>query len=197
MASVSITRMIGVKELRGLARKEKSGRVASRMLAIANALSGMSREMSARLAGMERQTLRDWVHRFNDEGVEGLRDRPRAGRRRELDAAGRQALCERVERGPDPETDGLARWRCVDLKKWLEKERGVSYHENSVSRILREMGFSHVSTRPAHPQGDPAAREEFKKTLPPKSRQSFPKAPKARRSNSGSRTKRASDRKAR
>jgi transposase len=197
MASISITRRMNVKELRGLARKEKSGRVASRMLAIANVLSGMSREMSARLAGMERQTLRDWVHRFNAEGIEGLHDRPRAGRRRELDEAGRQALCARVERGPDPGTDGLARWRCIDLKEWLEREHGVSYHENSVSRILREMGFSHVSVRPAHPQGDPAAREEFKKTSLQRSRKPSPNVPKARRSNSGSRTKQGSGRKAR
>lgn len=197
MASISITRRMNAKELRGLARKEKSGRVASRMLAIANVLSGMSREMSARLAGMERQTLRDWVHRFNAGGIEGLRDRPRAGRRRELDAAGRQALCARVERGPNPETDGLARWRCVDLKAWLAAEHGVSYHENSVSRILREMGFSHVSVRPAHPQGDPVAREEFKKTLRRRSRKSSPKAHAASASSSGSRTKRGSGRKAR
>lgn len=196
MARISITRRMDAKELRGLARKEKSGRVASRMLAIANVLSGMSRGLSAQLAGMDRQTLRDWVHRFNAEGVDGLRDRPRAGRRRGLDAAGRQALCARVERGPDLDTDGLARWRCVDLKAWLETEYGVRYHENSVSRILREMGFSHISVRPAHPQGDPAAREEFKKTSPQRLRQSSLNAPKAKRSSSGSKMRQESDRKA-
>lgn len=137
-----------VQELRALARKESSGRVASRLLAIANVLAGTSREQSARLAGMARQTLRDWVHRFNAEGVEGLHDRPRTGRRRTLDEAGRQALSARVERGPDPETDGLTRWRCIDLQAWLETEYGIRYHENSVSRILRELGFRHVSVRP-------------------------------------------------
>ena len=81
MASIAITRTISAKELRRQARGEKSGRVAARMFAIANVLSGMSREMAAKTAGMERQTLRDWVHRFNAEGVEGLRDRPRSGRR--------------------------------------------------------------------------------------------------------------------
>ena len=197
MASVSISRRMDVKELRGLARKEKSGRVAAWMLAIANVLSGMSRELSARLAGMDRQTLRDWVRRFNAEGVEGLRDRSRTGRRRELDEAGRQALCARVERGPDIEKDGLARWRCVDLKAWLESAHGVSYHENSISRILREMGFSHISVRPAHPQGDPAVREEFKKTSWQSSRKSSPNELKEKRSSSGSRTRQGSDRKER
>lgn len=197
MASITITRRMEAKELRVMARKEKSGRVASRMLAIANVLSGMSREMSARLAGMERQTLRDWVHRFNAEGVEGLHDHKRSGRRRELDEAGRQKLCMRVEQGPDPLTDGLVRWRCVDLKSWLEREYGIKYHENSVSRILRERGFSHVSVRPAHPQGDPEARKDFKKTSRQKLRKSSPHTQKAKPSNSGSRTKPASARKAR
>ena len=197
MAGVAITGTVDARELRHLARLEKSGRVAARMLAIANVLSGMSRELSARLAGMERQTLRDWVHRFNAAGVEGLRDRKRSGRPQELGAEGRQKLCARVEKGPDPATDGLARWRCVDLKAWIQREYGVSYHKNSVSRILRECGFSHVSVRPEHPEGDPAAQEDFKKTLQRLSKKPFPQARKASSSRSGSKTKRVSARKAR
>src|SRR3954447_23459229 len=72
------------------ARGERDGRVSARLLALANALDGMSRDEAARAAGMDRQTLRDWVHRYNAEGVEGLRDRPRPGRPCALDE-GRQA----------------------------------------------------------------------------------------------------------
>jgi transposase len=50
--------------LRKLAKAEADTRVARRMLAIANALDGMSREEAARSAGMDRQTLRDWVLRY-------------------------------------------------------------------------------------------------------------------------------------
>ena len=67
-------------ELRRLARRERDGRVSARLLALANALEGLPREEAARLAGMTGQTLGDWVHRYNAEGVAGLRDRPRAGR---------------------------------------------------------------------------------------------------------------------
>ena len=72
-------------ELRRLARRERDGRVSARLLALANALDGMPREEAARLAGMTGQTLGDWVHRYNEEGVEGLRDRPRPGRPCALD----------------------------------------------------------------------------------------------------------------
>ena len=66
-------------ELRRLARRERDSRVSARLLALANAVDGLPREEAARRAGMTGQTLGDWVHRYNAHGVEGLRDRPRAG----------------------------------------------------------------------------------------------------------------------
>lgn len=180
MSGIAITREMDVQELRRVARSEASGRVASRMFAIANVMSGMSRGMSAELAGMDRQTLRDWVHRFNAEGLEGLRDRPHTGRRRSLDEDARKKLEERVANGPDPETDGLVRWRRVDLKAWLLREFGVSYDETSVGRILHELGFSRLSARPEHPKSDPVAMEDFKKTFPRQLQTFSQRAPKTK-----------------
>ena len=61
MIALSIRRDRTPIVLRKLAKAEADARVARRMLAIANALDGMSREEAARSAGMDRQTLRDWV----------------------------------------------------------------------------------------------------------------------------------------
>jgi Helix-turn-helix domain len=73
----------GAARLRApLARRERNPRTATRMLAIANALERMSRADAARLAGMERQALRDTVVRFYAEGLDGLRDRPKPAARR-------------------------------------------------------------------------------------------------------------------
>ena len=81
--AVTVTRDRSAGELRSLARRERNGRVASRLLAIANVLDAMSRADAARAAGMDRQTLRDWVIRYNEEGLGGLRDGRRGiGRRR-------------------------------------------------------------------------------------------------------------------
>ena len=77
--AVAIRADISAKELRRLARLEDNGRVTCRLLALANALDGMSRARTARQAGMDRQALRDWVVRFNQQSVEGLQDRPRRG----------------------------------------------------------------------------------------------------------------------
>jgi transposase len=107
----SIRTDIPADELRRLARQESNGQVACRLLAVANALAGMSREDAARQAGMDRRTLRDSVIRFNAEGVEGLRDRPKSGRPNWLDDDQLATLKALVLRGPDPERNGVSTWR--------------------------------------------------------------------------------------
>src|SRR6478672_11633724 len=100
MVAVAIATGRTPAELRALARRERDGRVSARLLALA--MDGMRREEAARAAGMDRQTLRDWVHRYNAEGLAGLRDRPRPGRKPRLTAGQEAELVTAVEQGPDP-----------------------------------------------------------------------------------------------
>ena len=106
---------IGPEELRRRSRRESDGRVSARLIAIANALEGMDRASAARLAGMDRQTLRDWVHRYNAHGIAGLCNRPAPGRRPKLSEGQMAALKAVVLAGPDPAVDKITRWRLVDL----------------------------------------------------------------------------------
>ena len=149
--------------LRRHARHEPNRRAALRMLAIANALEGMSRAEAARLAGMERQALRDAVARYNAEGLAGLHDRPKPGRPQRLSEAEQAALAARVFRGPDPERDGIAAWTRADLCGWLEGRFGKVFHPSSLSRVLRRLELSWQKTRPVHPEADQAAQERFAK----------------------------------
>jgi transposase len=68
-----------------------------------------------------------------------------------------------LENGPDPGTDGIARWRCIDLQRKIKAEFGHEYTERGIGSILKRIGYSHISARPHHPKGDPQAREDFKK----------------------------------
>lgn len=86
---------------------------------------------------MDRQTLRDWVHRFNAEGPEGLRDVRSKGHPPRLTLTHLPALAQIVETGPDCATDGVVRWRRVDLKRVIEERFGVSYHERTVGKLLK------------------------------------------------------------
>jgi transposase len=153
-------------ELRALARRERDGRVSARLLALANALDGMSRDEAARAAGMDRQTLRDWVHRYNAEGVEGLRDRPRSGRPCALDEGRQATLKALVLRGPKLERDGCVAWRARDLCRLVEDRFGVRYGETGMLRLLKSLALSWQKARPVHPEADPGAQERFKKTCP-------------------------------
>ena len=149
--------------LRRHARREPRRRAALRMLAIANALEGMSRADAARLAGMERQALRDAVVRYNAEGLAGLYDRPKLGRSERLSEAEQAALAAHIFRGPDPEHDGMSAWTRADLCCWLEERFAKTFHPSSLSRVLRRLDLSWQKTRPVHPQADPAAQKRFQK----------------------------------
>ena len=152
-------------KLRRLVRRSRDVRQAGRLLALACVYDGMSRADAARASGMDRQTLRDWAHRFNDEGPEGLLDR-KPPRERRLSAAQLAEFAEIVETGPSLEENGIIRWRRIDLKRVIEDRFGVVYHERTISKLLKALDYSHVSGRPQHPAQDGQVIEAFKKTFP-------------------------------
>ncbi len=165
--ALAITRGdLSAMDLRREARRAKDSDQTRRLLALALVLEGYSRAEAARQTGMDRQTLRDWVIRYNTEGVAGLRDRPRPGRPPRLDAAQLAELARLVEKGPDIDLHKVVRWRCVDLQAEIKSRFGVEVSERHVGRILKRLRFTRLSVRPRHPRADAAAQETFKKTLP-------------------------------
>ena len=165
--TVKITRTeFSAEELRRKAGRVRDANQSRRILALASILDGARRDEAARNAGMDRQTLRDWVHRYNAEGVDGLLDRPRSGRKPRLNEGQLIQFDKIVEKQPDPVADGVVRWRCADLKEKIAKRFGVALSERSVGRILNERGFRKLSARPKHPEVHTAAQEEFRQTLP-------------------------------
>ena len=164
MTALSIRRDRTPEVLRKLAKAEANTRVARRQLAIANALSGMSRKEAAEAAGMDRQTLRDWVIRYNAHGLDGLYDCWSDGRPPRLKAEEQAELMRIVLAGPDPEADGLSAFTREDLVRICEARFGKSFHPASLGRLLKRLGFSRQKARPSHPQKDPAEAEAFKKS---------------------------------
>jgi transposase len=152
--------------LRALSGRCTDGAQVRRLLALALVLDGYSRTEAATLNGMDRQTLRDWVHRYNAEGVEGLKSRSSPGRAPALSEAQMAELRELVIQGPDPAIHKVARWRCVDLQAEVARRFSVEVHENTISRWLHELGLTRLQPRPVHPQKDPEAEAAFKKTSP-------------------------------
>ena len=160
--TVGITRMEHTAaDLRRLAAGSDDAAVTRRLLALALVLDGHKREAAARLAGMDRQSLRDWVHRYNADGVPGLADRHGGGALRRLSAEQEAEVAGWMRKGPDLEADKVVRWRCADIQARLAELFGVALHERSVGRLLRRLRFSHVLVRPQHPKADVAAQASF------------------------------------
>lgn len=154
-------------ELRLLAVKSRDAAQGRRLLALAMVLEGSCREDAARQAGMDRQTLRDWVHRYNEIGVDGLRSRRAPGPAPKLTAAQMQEFRALVVAGPDPAVHHVVRWRCVDLRDEVVRRFGVTVQERAIGKWLRKLGLTRLQPRPYHPKKDPAAEEAFKKTSVP------------------------------
>ena len=168
-APIKITRDdLDAAGLRRAAGRAASVAAARRMLALALVLEGRSRTEAAEAAGMDRQTLRDWVHRYNEEGLAGLADRHGgSGPKRFLSPEQEAEVAGWVRRGPDLAEHGVVRWRRADLARTIEARFGIVLAERSISTVLRRLGFRRLVARPRHPGHDAAAQASFGTTSPP------------------------------
>jgi transposase len=166
--AVVITRLeLSAADLREAAARTDDAKASRRMLAIALVLDGWSREAAAEACAMDRQTLCDWVHRYNESGLDGLSNRSRRnGPHPRLSAEQRAEVAKWVEQGPDLERDGVVRWRCIDLQRRIMRVFGVSLHERTVGKLLRKLSFRQLSVRPQHPQTVSEEQAVFRAALP-------------------------------
>jgi transposase len=139
--AIAVRRDYSSRELRRLATRVKDAAQARRLLAIAAVLNGSSREEAAEIGGMDRQTLRDWVIRFNEEGPDGLVNKSSPGAPGKLTEEHKAFLVRLVEEGPIPAVDGVVRWRACDLIMRLYEEFGVSVSDDTVYRALKDFGL--------------------------------------------------------
>ena len=164
-SAIKITRMDHTSsDLRGMAVRSRDVAQSRRLLAIAMVLEGQSRVDAARQAGMDRQTLRDWVHRYNEFGVEGLVSRPMPGVASKLSQTQMEELRALVLAGPDPALHDVVRWRCIDLRDEVTRRFSVTVTKRTIGKWLRKLKMTRLQPRPHHPKKDPAAEEAFKKT---------------------------------
>src|SRR5262249_12513892 len=177
-------------EVRRFAQRAKDAAQARRLLAIAAVLDGASREEAATIGGMDRQTLRDWVIRFNEQGPDGLINIPSSGVPPKLNSRPKAFLARIVEEGPIPAIHSVVRWRACDLIMRLYEEFGLSVSDDTIYRALKNLGFSHVSARPKAYKQNAEAMDAFKKTSPGVWRKSARSLHPAHRYRSGSKMRR-------
>src|ERR1700693_5730981 len=164
-SAVRLREYYWAEALRALARRSKDANQSRRLLSLAAVRDGMDRGSAAKIGGMDRQTVRDWGHSFNASRPEGLVDNWTQGPKPRLSEEQLAQLAQIVEAGPDREKDGVVRWRRLDLKRVIAERFGVDFHPRYVGKLLKKLGFSHISARPRHPAQDERIVEAFKKTF--------------------------------
>jgi transposase len=166
--AVTITRTDrSSSELRALSGKCRDAAQVRRLLALAMVLDGVPRTEAAACNGMDRQTLRDWVHRYNEGGVDALKSRAIPGRTRYLTEAQMAELHQLVVEGPDLATDKVVRWRIADLQGVMKRRFSVEVHQSTIGKWLHKLRLTRLQPRPVHPKKDPEAETAFKKLPQP------------------------------
>jgi transposase len=163
VGKIALKEGLSAAEFRTAAKASTDANQARRLLALAAIRDGRTRTEAALIGGMDRQTLVDWVHAYNERDLDGLLNTKPPGRPAKLTDEQKAELKALVEKGPDPDKDGLVRWRRIDLARIAEKKFGVIVHADTIGRILHELGFSHISARPLHPEQQEDAITTFKK----------------------------------
>jgi transposase len=164
--AVSLRGDFDASRLRGLAKKTKDGPQARRLLALAAIYDGVTRTEAAKIGGVGRQIIRDWVLRFNARGPDGLLNGKAPGQPSKLNDAQRQSIARMIESGPIPAIHDVIRWRLIDLAQWIFEEFRITIAKQTLSRELRAMGYRKLSARPRHHAQAEGAIETFKKTFP-------------------------------
>ena len=167
-AAIALREDFEAIDLRRIAKASHDAAQSRRLLALAAIYDGGSRSEAACIGSVDLQVVRDWVLRFNADGAAGLIDRKAPGKAPKLNDSQRQALAAKVESGPEPDIDGVVRWRLVDLKHWIWRQFAVSLDERNVARMLKAMDFVKLTARPRHHAQEDGAVEGFKKTSPPR-----------------------------
>jgi transposase len=165
-AAIGLRDDYDAKALRAAAKRSKDGPQARRLLALAFIYDGATRSEAAKIGGVTLQVVRDWALKFNAQGPDGLIDRKAPGRPPRLNGEHRAALAAILESGPIPAVHGVVRWRIVDLCQWIRDELRVVVSQQTLSGVLRIMGYRKLSARPRHHARAAGAIENFKKVSP-------------------------------
>lgn len=163
-----MSRMLAVQtnlkpdDLEKIAKKEPNPRVRQRLLAVRLVVMGNTVPQAAKAVGLKQRQSRNWIHRFNEEGLHGLRDRPRPGQPVKLPRQKEQAFRERIAEaaGKKNSTPNL---RVKDIQRILREEFGADYCLGGTYFLLHRLGFSSLVPRPRHPKADQQAQARFKK----------------------------------
>jgi transposase len=152
-----------IQKLQTLYRSEKDARLARRIHGVYLAAKGLSCTQIMTITGTARRTIQQWIHKYNQQGIDGLKDKPRPGQPTKLPHRDELRFCKRIEAGPTLK-DGVSVLNGPTLRRILERDFGVLYSTQGLYDLLHRLGYSRLYPRPQHEKADPQLQQELKKT---------------------------------
>lgn len=150
------------EELNRLAHLKRNADISDRIHAIRMAMQGMPPSEIATLLGYQQAWFFRWRKRYNEQGLDGLRDRPRPGQPKKLGDADRLKLRKMIDKGPSMKRDGVSTWTGPAMAALIERHFGVRYSLNGVYKVCHDMGLSWITPRARHPKSDPEKQRRWK-----------------------------------
>jgi transposase len=193
---MTVTSHHTIDDLQKSLRSTRDVRVHQRLRAVILAMRGREHDTIAEQLGQCPRWVEKWVARYNKGGLDSLADRPRSGQPVKLPSEKIEVFKARVRVGPTVADGGRSVLYGHDFTDILRREFGVKYSLPGVYQLLHRLGFSSLRPRPRHLKNDPDAMKDWEARAPFLSRASAANT-RINKSKSGSRTRPASDRRAR
>lgn len=166
MANVLVIKGYTSEQIKSEFSKDDKYKVGMKLNAIYQLSKGMSSRRLVEFYGTSFKQILNWVHRFEAEGVEGLRDKAGRGRQAKLGEAELQSLKEIIShKTPLDFQYNTATWTGAIVGELISNQFSVDYKKTQVYSLLKKMGFTFQKAKGKYPEADAEKQEEFKERL--------------------------------
>ena len=152
------------KQLLALSRKEPNARKRIRLLAVSLFFEGENRANISRRLNTARGSVNKWVSNYLENGLAGLENKPISGRPPKLTASQLKQLSNYIEDAVASDDGG--RLTGDDILSFITTNLNTEFHPNHVYKLLKQLGFSWITSRSKHPKQSQEIQEAFKKVQP-------------------------------
>lgn len=162
------------ESIRALIRKDERYTIGLRLYAVYQVAKGQPSRKLEDLYNTSFKQITNWVHRFEAEGLDGLRDKEGRGRKDRLTSAQKQKI-SMVIKGESPTNFGFntETWTGPLLINWIKKEFKIEYKKAQIYNIIKSLGFSYQRGKGIFPEADKYQQAQFKSTLKKTHRRKF------------------------
>ena len=153
-------------EIKSFFRNDEKYTIGLRLYAVYQVSLGQSSRNLEELYNTSAKQILNWVHRFEQEGIQGLKDKEGRGRTSRLSNEQEKELKKiLVSSSPSDHDFNTATWTGPILIEWIDTHYKIRYKKAQIYNILKRLGFSYQKGRGIFPEADQNKQEVFKEAL--------------------------------